>query len=80
MLINPFVRRVQEKRRDDHPLSYDREWLLQGPIDKPVYFVGRIHQDKRYGTAEYGLTTLEKKYGFVYYRRDPEPQSGYASR
>ena len=68
-----------KKRRDDHPLSYDREWLLRGPIDKPVYFVGRIGQDKKYGSPEYGLTRLVKEYGFVYYRRDPVPVSAYAS-
>ncbi len=69
-----------EKQPDDHPLSHDREWLLRGQIDKPVYFVGRIRQDKRYGAPQYGLTCLAKEYGFVYYRRDPLPSSAYACR
>jgi hypothetical protein len=68
------------KMPTDHPLSHDLEWLLSGAVDKPVYFVGRVGQDKKYGTPEYGLTRLAKEYGFVYYRRDPEPISAYASR
>ncbi|MBN1308422.1 MAG: glycosyltransferase family 39 protein [Chitinispirillaceae bacterium] len=69
-----------KKRPDDHPLSYDLEWLLRGKIDKPVYFVGRIRQDAKYGSPDYGLTRLAKEYGFVYYRREPEPLSAYACR
>ena len=68
------------KRLDDNPMSHDFNWLLKGPIDKPVFFVGRIQQDKKYGKPEYGLTLIEKKYGFVYYRRDPEPVSAFALR
>lgn len=68
------------KRLDDHPMSHDFNWLMSGPIDKPVFFAGRIQQDKKYGKPEYGLTLIEKKYGFVYYRRDPEPVSAFALR
>jgi hypothetical protein len=66
------------KMPDDRPRSRDLEWLLHGAIDKPVFFVGRIRQDKIYGSARYGLTRLAKEYGFVYYRRDPDPVSAYA--
>ncbi len=68
------------KMPNDHPLSHDLRWLLFGPIDKPVYFVGRIGQDREYGSPEYGLVRLEKKYGFVYYRRDPPEITAYAIR
>ncbi len=61
-----------KKRRDDHPSSYQRSWLLKGPIDKPVFFVARTQQDKKYGSPEFGLTTIEKRHGYVYYRRDPD--------
>lgn len=73
-----------KKQRGGNPQSYNREWLLTGPIDKPVYFVGRSHQDKKYGSPEYGLTRLAMEYGFVYYRRDPplpkKAPTAYASR
>jgi hypothetical protein len=68
-----------QKRQDDNPSSYDLEWLLRGPIDKPAFFVGRMKQDKKYGTPEYGLTRLAKEYGYVYYRRDPPASSALAS-
>jgi lipid II:glycine glycyltransferase (peptidoglycan interpeptide bridge formation enzyme) len=61
-----------KKKPGLHPKSYDRQWLLRGPIDKPVYFVGRINQDREYSKPEYGLTKLKAEYGFVYYRRDPQ--------
>ena len=67
-------------RPDDNPSSYDRDWLLTGDIDKPAYFVGRIQQDKRFGSDRFDLETLEKKYGFVYYRRMPKPQTEFAAR
>jgi hypothetical protein len=60
-----------QKKPQSNPLSHDREWLLKGDIDKPVYFVGRFDQDKQYGKSEYGLIKLKTEAGFVYYRRDP---------
>ncbi|NLG15844.1 MAG: glycosyltransferase family 39 protein [Fibrobacter sp.] len=59
------------KRPGEHPQSHDKQWLLTGKIDKPVLFVGKITQDKKYGAPEMGLTKLKSEYGFVYYRRDP---------
>lgn len=67
----------------DHQLSYSRTWLLTGPIDKPAFFVGRIQQAKKYDAEEYkkfGLQLIEKKYGYVYYRRNPGPANVYARR
>lgn len=68
------------KMPGDHPLSHDLEWLLKGAVDKPVYFVGRIGQDKKYGASEYGLTCLANEYGYVYYRREAVPASDSATR
>jgi hypothetical protein len=53
-------------------MSHDLNWLLRGAIDKPVYFVGNVRQEKKYGDRSYGLTLLAREYGFCYYRRDPE--------
>lgn len=60
-----------QKKPSANSLSHDKEWLLKGNIDKPVYFVGRFDQDKQYGKPEYGLVKLKTEAGFVYYRRDP---------
>ncbi len=64
-----------KKRMCANPKSHDREWLLKGDIDKPVYFVGRITQEKKYSAPEYGLTKIKEEHGFVYYRRDPPQQA-----
>jgi hypothetical protein len=58
------------KKPGMHPESYNREWLLRGKIDKPVYFVGRITQDKHYSGSEFGLEKIKEEYGFVYYKRN----------
>jgi 4-amino-4-deoxy-L-arabinose transferase-like glycosyltransferase len=50
--------------------SYDENWLLRGPIDKPAYFVARVTQSKPYEDPSLGLVKLASEYGFVYYRRD----------
>ena len=31
-----------KKKRPTNPNSYDQQWLLTGPIDKPVYFVTKV--------------------------------------
>jgi len=54
----------------NNPLSYDKEWLLRGPIDKPAYFVAKITQSKQCDDSALGLVRLASEYGFVYYRRD----------
>ena len=50
--------------------SWDKNWLLRGPIDKPAYFVARVTQSKPYEDPSLGLVKLASEYGFVYYRRD----------
>jgi 4-amino-4-deoxy-L-arabinose transferase-like glycosyltransferase len=58
------------KSVDAHPLSHEREWLLRGPIDKPVYFVAKVTQARSFDDPALGLIKLKSEYGFVYYRRD----------
>ena len=60
-----------QKKSTAHPLSHQKEWLLTGPVDKPVYLVAKMNQDKKYGSPPYSLTRIKAEYGFVYYRRDP---------
>jgi hypothetical protein len=50
--------------------SWDKNWLLHGPIDKPAYFVARVTQSQPYDDPSLGLVKLASEYGFVYYRRD----------
>ncbi|UYQ93348.1 glycosyltransferase family 39 protein [Chitinophaga horti] len=48
--------------------QYDKEWLLNGAVDKPVYFICRInHKDKYIHHPNLELTG--EKNGFVFFRR-----------
>ncbi len=62
----------------DNEKAYNKEWLLGGPIDKPAYFVERVHRAASLA-QKYDLEILESKGGFVYLRRTP-PSSGQAKR
>jgi Dolichyl-phosphate-mannose-protein mannosyltransferase len=64
------------KQPGGEPKSYDREWLLTGPIDKPAYFVCRI--DKAPGfRAMPQLREIKEEYGYVYFTRDvPATEAG----
>lgn len=48
---------------------YDQDWLLTGDIDKPVYFVTKIHKADQYKHYT-DLRELYRKNGFVFLRRD----------
>ncbi|NUQ22786.1 MAG: glycosyltransferase family 39 protein [Saprospiraceae bacterium] len=51
--------------------SYDKEWLLNGEIDKPVYVVTKIHKADEM-KAYPKLERLGGKNGFVFFGRKPE--------
>jgi len=57
------------KKTPGRPESLDKEWLLHGKIDKPVYFVTKIS----YNILQTGvpLEKIGEKNGFVFYRRNP---------
>jgi len=58
--------------------SYDQNWLLTGPIDKPVYFVTKVDREQHYKYPE--LKELYRKNGFVFLKRDvPSPAAPPAS-
>jgi 4-amino-4-deoxy-L-arabinose transferase-like glycosyltransferase len=51
--------------------SYSEQWLLTGPIDKPVYFVTKVDRvDKWEGPQYPGLKELYRKNGFVFMKRE----------
>lgn len=55
------------------PESREEEWLLRGPIDKPVYFICKLPDKPKYDAMS-ALQQLGEENGFVFYRRDPEPR------
>lgn len=52
-----------------HNEEVDSEWLLEGKVDKPVYFVFKIHHKKRYLEKYPQLEMLYEKNGFVFTKR-----------
>ena len=57
------------KEKPANPNSYNEQWLLTGPIDKPVYFVTKVDRVDNYNKYP-GLTELYRKNGFVFFKRD----------
>jgi hypothetical protein len=51
--------------------SADREWLLSGPIDRPVYVSTKVTRADDLATRP-GYTRIGAANGFVFFRRDPE--------
>ena len=65
-----------KKERPANLNSYDQQWLLTGPIDKPVYFVTKVDRVQNWeDPAKYpDLKELYRKNGFVFLKRDvPSP-------
>ena len=60
-----------KKQPPENPHSYDRQWLLEGAIDKPAYFIARIHTAQELAEKYSDLVTIKSEGGFVFYRRDP---------
>jgi phosphoglycerol transferase MdoB-like AlkP superfamily enzyme len=57
-----------KKRPVTDERSYDKEWLLQGEVDKPVYIVTKIHKTEQLENLP-TLKELYRKNGFVFYQR-----------
>ena len=74
------------KERPTNLNSYDQQWLLTGPIDKPVYFVTKVDRVQNWeDPAKYpDLKELYRKNGFVFLKRDipaaATPGSGPAGK
>jgi 4-amino-4-deoxy-L-arabinose transferase-like glycosyltransferase len=50
--------------------SYNEDWLLEGAIDKPVYFVSKVDRVDKYLSKYPDLKELYRKNGFVFLKRD----------
>lgn len=59
-----------KKKPPVHPQSYDIEWLLHGPVDKPVYFISKVDREDRFKQYIH-LKELYRKNGFVFLKREP---------
>lgn len=59
-----------QKPQPQNPNAYDTNWLLQGAIDKPVYFVSKVDRIKNF-TQYPELKELYRKNGFVFLKREP---------
>jgi 4-amino-4-deoxy-L-arabinose transferase-like glycosyltransferase len=57
------------KKKQSNPDSYQSEWLLNGPIDKPAYFVGKINQADEIKSSHPDLKEIYRKNGFVFFVR-----------
>jgi len=53
----------------ENPDSKQLEWLLNGPVDKPAYFVFKINRKERYLREYPQLELLYEKNGFVFTKR-----------
>lgn len=58
-----------KKKPGGNPNDYDVNWLLNGPIDKPAYFVCRIDKAEGYRKMPQ-LRELKAEYGYVYFVRE----------
>jgi 4-amino-4-deoxy-L-arabinose transferase-like glycosyltransferase len=60
------------KQQPTNPNSWNEQWLLTGPIDKPVYFVTKIDRVQHWeDAAKYpDVHELYRKNGFVFLKRE----------
>ncbi len=59
-----------EKKIPLNEKSNNKEWLLSGPIDKPVYFILRNRSAVKYRELYPYLSTYYEKNGYVFLKRD----------
>lgn len=58
-----------QKPMPQNPKSYSEDWLLNGDIDKPAYFVCKVNQKKKIEKQNPNLTLIGEKNGFVFFKR-----------
>lgn len=57
------------KQPQQNQKSRDKDWLLNGEIDKPAYFVCKINKEKEY-KAYPQFKEISRKNGFVFFKRE----------
>jgi 4-amino-4-deoxy-L-arabinose transferase-like glycosyltransferase len=57
-----------QKQIPENPNSHDQQWLLEGDIDKDVYFITKVHKAK-YMPERDDIIEIGRKNGFVFYHR-----------
>jgi hypothetical protein len=63
-----------KKEKPVNENAYNRDWLLQGNIDKPVYFVTKVDKIDKYKQYT-DLKELYRKNGFIFLKREiPSPK------
>lgn len=58
-----------QKPKPTNPQSADINWLITGDIDKPVYFITKVHKADYYLKFD-GIYEVGRKNGFVFLKRD----------
>ncbi|HET6243641.1 MAG: glycosyltransferase family 39 protein [Bacteroidetes bacterium] len=64
-----------DKKPVKNPLSYDIQWLLNGDVDKPVYFVTRVNKENEIKEYYSHLKEVYRKNGFIFYTRNIEVEN-----
>lgn len=58
------------KEKPTNPDSYNEQWLLTGPIDKPAYFISKVDRVDGFTQQYPELKELYRKNGFVFLKRE----------
>lgn len=58
------------KKKPSNPNAWNEDWLLTGPIDKPVYFVIKNYTAKDYLQRNPAIKVLYEKNGFIFAKRE----------
>jgi 4-amino-4-deoxy-L-arabinose transferase-like glycosyltransferase len=57
------------KKEPTNADSYNRDWLLNGQVDKPTYIVSKINAEEYIRQHHPGLAEVYRKNGFIFWKR-----------
>jgi 4-amino-4-deoxy-L-arabinose transferase-like glycosyltransferase len=57
------------KQPPDNAMAFNQDWLLNGPVDKPVFFVTRINKIQEVSERYPHLKEIYRKNGFIFLKR-----------